>query len=80
LQKWHEHKEKLPAPLAKEIEKIVEQIGTKIVKPAPVKPMGTQVSLDKSSALKTPTAKRSSITKKTKAKSVTLANKTGHGN
>jgi phage/plasmid-associated DNA primase len=29
LQKWHEHKEKLPAPLTKEIEKIIEQIGTK---------------------------------------------------
>lgn len=31
LQKWHEHKEKLPAPLAKEIEKIIEQIGAKVV-------------------------------------------------
>jgi len=29
LQKWHEHKEKLPAPLAHEIEKLIEQIGTK---------------------------------------------------
>ncbi|HXW60306.1 MAG TPA: hypothetical protein VEK06_02090 [Myxococcota bacterium] len=29
LQKWHEHKEKLPAPLANEVEKIVAQIGTK---------------------------------------------------
>lgn len=32
LQKWHEHKEKLPTPLAKEIEKIIEQIGTKMMK------------------------------------------------
>ena len=29
LQKWHEHKEKLPTPLAHEIEKLIEQIGTK---------------------------------------------------
>lgn len=29
LQKWHEHKEKLPTPLANEVEKIVAQIGTK---------------------------------------------------
>lgn len=35
LQKWHEHKEKLPTPLAKEIEKIIEQIGTKMAKTAP---------------------------------------------
>jgi hypothetical protein len=34
LQKWHEHKEKLPSPLAKEIEKIIDQIGAKMVKPA----------------------------------------------
>jgi hypothetical protein len=37
LQKWHEHKEKLPKPLTKEIEKIVEQIGTKVVAAKPAK-------------------------------------------
>lgn len=31
LQKWHEHKDKLPKPMAKEIEKIIEQIGAKMV-------------------------------------------------
>lgn len=31
LQKWHEHKQKLPAPLASEIEKIINQIGAKMV-------------------------------------------------
>jgi hypothetical protein len=30
LQKWHEHKEKLPQPMAKEIEKIIGQIGAKV--------------------------------------------------
>lgn len=30
LQAWHEHKEKLPKPLAKEVEKIIENIGAKM--------------------------------------------------
>lgn len=30
LQKWHEHKDKLPTPVAREIEKILAQIGTKM--------------------------------------------------
>jgi type VI protein secretion system component VasK len=38
LQKWHEHKDKLPKPLAKEIEKIIDQIGAKVVAKAAKKP------------------------------------------
>lgn len=43
MQKWHEHKEKIPAPVAKEVEKIVAQLGTRAMakkkaKPAPEKP------------------------------------------
>ncbi len=38
LQKWHEHKEKLPLPLTNEIEKIIGQIAHKAAnKAAPVK-------------------------------------------
>lgn len=32
LQKWHEHKEKLPEPLAKKVEKIVAGIGSKAMR------------------------------------------------
>ncbi len=42
LQKWHEHKEKLPSGVSQEIEKIIGQIGAKVMernsrakKPAP---------------------------------------------
>lgn len=72
LQKWHEHKEKLPAPLAKEIEKIVEQIGAKVVarktspaaktKKAPAKRVRVAASAPK------PAAKRKSAASKSSAK------------
>jgi hypothetical protein len=65
LQKWHEHKEKLPTPLAKELEKIISQIGMKVMeKTAKAKPK-------KTAAKKTPKAtvkakKASAGTKKAK--------------
>lgn len=37
LQKWHEHKVKLPKPLMLEIEKIIDQIGAKMAKTKTVK-------------------------------------------
>lgn len=38
LQKWHEHKDKLPKPMASEIERIIDQIGEKVVQKTTTKP------------------------------------------
>lgn len=58
MQKWHEHKEKLPAPLANEVEKIVAQIGAKAV---------TRKKKD-SAPKKATTAKKSTATTSKKTK------------
>src|SRR5580698_3575404 len=66
LQKWHEHKEKLPIPITKEIEKIIEQIGTKMAKSKSTakKHPAVPVSVNKSSStLKKTTTKRPSVSK-----------------
>ncbi len=52
LQKWHEHKEKLPKPLTTEIEKIIDHIGNATQKKTAKKP--------KSSAAKKTSTKKSS--------------------
>lgn len=81
LQKWHEHKEKLPAPLAKEIEKIVDQIGAKVVarksapkKPAAKKPAAKSRPATAASKRTTP-AKRKTASLNKPAKSSTAAPK-----
>lgn len=57
LQKWHEHKEKLPKPLANEIEKIIDQIGTRMVaKPAAKRTKKTTAA--KAAAAKTTKARK----------------------
>lgn len=74
LQKWHEHKEKLPAPLAKEIEKIIEQIGTKAAArkkpsappPAPAPKKAPAKPKTKAKSAAAPSAKRSKINAKIK--------------
>ena len=63
LQKWHEHKEKLPAPLAHEIEKLIEQIGTKAAARAQ-----KTVAKKAAPAPKTAEIKKSPKTPKTKIK------------
>lgn len=71
LQKWHEHKEKLPMPLAKEIEKIIEQIGTKMMKTStPKKPAKTRA---KSTAPRKSTSAKSASERRVvrKAKAIT---------
>ena len=79
LQKWHEHKEKLPKPLTNEIEKIIEQIGTaaagKSVKKASPKAAKKTTTAKKPGpvAKKTTTAaakKKTTVVKKTRAASV----------
>lgn len=70
LQKWHEHKEKLPTPVAKEIEKIVAQIGMKVVErraKAPAKSPTTKPAAK-------PRAPRSSTRVASKKKSPSLKN------
>lgn len=65
LQKWHEHKEKLPKPLINEVEKILAQIGTKVMtKKSPKSPGKSKTPVEKK---RTP---RSSVRKKTVKKSV----------
>ncbi len=81
LQKWHEHKEKLPAPLAKEIEKIVEQIGAKVVarKSAPKKVAVKKPVRATKTVAKTPGAKpktKPAAKKTTKARKSTAAKAT----
>jgi vacuolar-type H+-ATPase subunit H len=65
LQKWHEHKEKLPKPLINEVEKILAQIGTKVM---------TKKSPKSSGKSKAPVEKkrtaRSTVRKKPVKKSV----------
>lgn len=56
LQKWHEHKEKLPKPLTTEIEKIIEQIGSAAAKKAARKTAPK--------AKKTPTPRKTAAAKK----------------
>ncbi len=69
LQKWHEHKEKLPAPLAKEIERIIAQIGSKVVarRSSPKK-----ASAAKPRSAKTAAAKRKTPSMKSSAKSIAV--------
>lgn len=60
LQKWHEHKEKLPAPLSREIEKIIAHIGAKAMsrKTRPIaKPKKTTKAAVKKPAKTTKSAK-----------------------
>lgn len=69
MQKWHEHKEKLPAPVAKEIEKIIEQIGTKVIEKTMAKKSSTKKTAAKkkeSAAKKSTTAKKAKATKTTR--------------
>lgn len=71
LQKWHEHKEKLPKPLAKEIEKIIQQIGTRVVTKkaaAPKKTTATKTSraLPKTAKTKAATSKKKAAASKAK--------------
>ncbi|MCA9508483.1 MAG: hypothetical protein KC505_08685, partial [Myxococcales bacterium] len=79
LQKWHEHKEKLPQPLTKEIEKIIEQIGTAaqkrvVRKNAATKPAKKTTTPRKTSATKRTTSsatrKKTAAVKKVKASTV----------
>lgn len=67
MQKWHEHKEKLPKPMAKEIEKIIEQIGTKVIE----KTSAVKKVAKKPRAQKTVAAKKTAATKKAKASKTT---------
>ena len=69
LQKWHEHKEKLPKPLAKELEKIIDQIGTRMVAQSSKKKKTT------SRAATTKITKKSEL-KSTRPKSKTMKAKT----
>lgn len=72
LQKWHEHKEKLPKPLTKEIEKIIAQIGTKISKSQVKKSTSTtKNTVTKKSSLKTKAKKPSSKPKSSKISNIT---------
>jgi hypothetical protein len=64
MQKWHEHKEKLPSPVAKEIEKVIAQIGTKVMEKTQKK------------TAKKPAAKSNAKAKKAKAVKKTRAKKT----
>jgi hypothetical protein len=77
MQKWHEHKEKLPTPLTKEIEKIIEHIGTKAaskkVKKAPT-PAAPKVKTTTKST-RTPKAKTMSVSTPKKAKKVSATTK-----
>jgi hypothetical protein len=56
LQKWHEYKDKLPKPMAREIEKILTQIGTRIM---------ASKAKDKKHAAPKKTAAKKAATKKT---------------
>lgn len=49
LQKWHEHKEKLPKPLANEIEKIISHVGTRMMT-KPVAKRAKKASASKTAA------------------------------
>lgn len=77
LQKWHEHKEKLPAPLAKEIEKIIEQIGTKAAaRKKPVVKATPPVSTPEKTPVKSKKAKTVAATGVKKARINAKARKT----
>jgi hypothetical protein len=73
VQKWHEHKEKLPKSLSNEIEKIIEQIGTKVSsKKGPSKKTGSKKvsplrSSKKKADVKTKRATNLAIAKKANA-------------
>lgn len=69
LQKWHEHKEKLPKPLAKEIEKIVDQIGAKVVeRKSAAKKTTTKVRTAAASSKRAPAKRKTaSLTKPAKS-------------
>jgi hypothetical protein len=56
LQKWHEHKEKLPKPVAKELEKIIEQIGARMVAQSSSKKKVTGVKKTSSTPRQKPSA------------------------
>lgn len=73
MQKWHEHKEKLPGPLAKEIEKIIAQIGTKVMersakKTSPKKTAVKKTAEKKPAAKKTKAAAKKTASAKAKVK------------
>lgn len=76
LQKWHEHKEKLPKPLTTEIEKIIEQIGTAAAKKAArktePKAKKTPAAARKTTATKKPIAakKKTTAAKKVRVSTV----------
>jgi hypothetical protein len=58
LQKWHEHKEKLPKPLTNEIEKIIEQIGSAAAKKTEKKASSKAAKKTAPAVRKTPAAKK----------------------
>lgn len=62
LQKWHEHKEKLPKPLTMEIEKIIDHLGNATQKKTAKKPRSPAAK--KTTAPKTPSSRVASTTKK----------------
>lgn len=53
MQKWHEHKEKLPQPLANEVEKIVTHIGTKAMAKRPKRESAKPIKKTKATSKKT---------------------------
>lgn len=71
LQKWHEHKDKLPKPLAKEIEKIIAQIGAKMVsskKPSKKTNLTPKKTSVKTVKMKSPSVKKARPSKMTPGK------------